>query len=172
MIQPTSNAFQYGPFKAAFIFTLLCLTAWITLFVLTIEYCSANCFSYSNYFTNPCVSNDGFLYCCTIFNDPSGLYTCGVYSSCYLDNTVCDGFYVGTWIAGSLLLVSFIIMCYAVMKFRKMKQLALLNAQDNGSWGNMNQGYAANAYYANQQAPNQYQQYPQNYQHQGNQGNY
>jgi hypothetical protein len=170
MIQPTSTAFQYGPFKGAFLFSCLCLVAWITLFVLAMESCSTNCFSYSNYFTSPCVSTEGYLYCCTIFNDPSGPYYCGNYPSCKLDNTACGGLSVGSWITGSLLFFSFIIMCYAAMKFRKMKQLALLNAQNNGSWGNMNQGYAPNMYNPNQQPPSQYQQYQQNGQQ--IQGNY
>ena len=44
MIQPTDTAFKYGPFKAAFIFSLIMLVTWIALFVLTMEYCSTNCF--------------------------------------------------------------------------------------------------------------------------------
>jgi hypothetical protein len=167
MIQPASTALSYGPFRGAFIFSILMLTAWIVLFILTTQYCSTNCLSYSS-FINSCVSG-GSLYCCSLY-DSSGYYYCGYYNNCLLDNTACGGFSTGSWVAGSLAVLSIILMCLAAMKFKKLKQLTMMNYhnQNNGPWGN-NQNPNEPIYYPPQ--PNQ--QYNNNpYQNQQNQGNY
>jgi hypothetical protein len=120
-------------------------------------------------FHHSCVSNEGYLYCCSIFYDPTGPYFCGSYPSCQLDNTDCGGFAVGSWVLGSLAFLSLILIVYTGVRFKKLKQLALMNAQNNGSLANMNQGYGApNIYNPNQQMPNQ--PYQQN--NQPNQANY
>lgn len=169
MIQPNSNAFSYGPFRGAFVFSLIALTAWIVLFVLTMQNCATNCYSYYS-FNYPCVGGSN-LYCCSLY-DSSGGYYCGYYNSCLLDNTSCGGLSTGSWVAGSMLVLSIILMCIAAAKFRRLKQMALIN-QQNAAFNNGNQYANSNqnfgnppVYYPNQQNPynpNGYQQQNQGY---------
>lgn len=119
MIQPTSQVTSYKPFRVSIIYSALLLICWVAFFIMAIQKCGTNCYGYDTFYS-PCRVG-GTLYCCSLF-DSSAPYSCGYYSSCELDNTICGTYEMGAYVSGGLLLLGLLLMIVSACKFKKLKR--------------------------------------------------